>query len=237
MIIVGFDKFTTLDYPGKLSALIYTYGCTMKCPFCHNPELVTRKLKELTRYSEVEIIDFMKTRVGLLDALAITGGEPSLHLDLEKFIKKIKDIGFKVKLDTYGLNPIRLKQIIDTGLVDYFAMDVKGNDKTYGACGYGGKTSAEENILESIDLIKNSGSDYEFRTTVLKSRNWHTEEIMQNIGEKIKGAKNYCIQNFRSTKTLSKKYQGTMRFSFNDRELNEMKEMMKGYAVNVVVRN
>ncbi len=237
MIIAGFDKFTTLDYPGMLSALIYTFGCTMRCPFCHNPELVTGNLKSLNRFSEEEVIEFMSTRIGLLDGLSITGGEPTLHKDLTDFINKIKDLGFKVKLDTYGLNSKRVREIIDMNLFDYWVMDVKGNDQTYNSCGYKSKKSAIKNVQESIQIIMNSGSDYEFRTTVLKSKLWHTDKLMDEIGEKIIGARNYYIQNFRAVKTLYKSFQGNNKYSFTDSELQEMKTRMSKYVTNVQIKN
>ncbi len=237
MIIAGLDKFTTLDYPGKLSALIYTYGCTMRCPFCHNPELVTGRINELNRFTEDEVIEFMKTRIGLLDALAITGGEPTLHPRLVSFMKKVKSLGFEIKLDTYGLNPEILKKIVDERVVDYWAMDVKGDENTYLACGYKGSTNVLDNIEQSIKIIMSSGAKYEFRTTVLKSGKWHTDSLMHNIGKRIAGAKNYYLQNFRAVKTLDKSFEGTSKFSFSENELEEMKKVMLGYVENVGIRN
>lgn len=238
MIIVGLEKFTSIDYPGHLSALIYTYGCTMRCPFCHNPELVVDRYDKSKRIHEADILNFLEDRKGLLEALAITGGEPSIHKDLTDFMLQVKDMGFKVKLDTYGLDPDRVAEIIEKKIVDYWAMDVKGNSQTYLNCGYNPKRGEIiSKVKESIKLIMENAPDYEFRTTVLKSSRWHTEDLMKNIGENIRGAKNYYIQNFRAVKTLDPKFIGANNYSFTENELEKMQKIMENYVENVGIRN
>ncbi|HSA06947.1 MAG TPA: anaerobic ribonucleoside-triphosphate reductase activating protein [Candidatus Gastranaerophilales bacterium] len=166
MIIGGFQKFSLLDYPGKISSIIFTQGCNFACSYCHNKELIRTK-----QYNNIvtpeEILSFLKERRKKIDAVVITGGEPTLQPDLISFIKQIKTLGFLVKLDTNGSNPDVLKEIIKTNCVDYIAMDIKAPFEKYFFVIK--KEIDTEKIKKSMDLIKNSGIKHEFRTTVLKS--------------------------------------------------------------------
>jgi pyruvate formate lyase activating enzyme len=190
MKIGGFQKMTMLDFPGKIACTVFTYGCNLRCPFCNNATLVTHK-SEL--FSEDEILAYLNKRKGILDGICITGGEPLLQADIIPFMQRVKEIGLAIKLDTNGAYPDRLKEIIDLGLVDYIAMDIKNSKEKYPL------TTGIEGLditpfEKSVEIIKNSGVDYEFRTTVV--RELHTIDDMKKIAEWISGAKRYYIQCF-----------------------------------------
>jgi pyruvate formate lyase activating enzyme len=232
MVISGLEKFTLLDYPGKTSAVIFTYGCNFRCPYCHNPELVIEPLNSSMVFSEDEVLAFLKGRVGKLDAVVITGGEPLIYNDLIDFVVQVRTLGFKVKVDTNGSNPEFLEQIIDKGVVDYWAMDIKYGVKLYEEGLNDGVPVKEDDLRASIKAIKNSAVDYEFRTTVVKGI--HDVEEMKAIGELIYGSDKYYIQNFRPGKTLDPKM--TNENSFTDAELKELKEAIAPYVKRVEIR-
>lgn len=191
MIIGGFQKMTVQDFPGKIACIIFTHGCNFRCPFCHNATLVT---EESDQFTEDEILSYLIKRQGVLDGVCISGGEPLIHgEEIFSLMQKIKDLGYLIKLDTNGYLPNRLQQALDRGLVDYVAMDIKNClDKYPQTAGLGSIDT--ESIQKSIDIIKESGIDYEFRTTVTKEL--HTPQDFVKIGELIRGAKRYYIQNF-----------------------------------------
>ena len=192
MRIDGLQKMTLLDFPGKVACTVFTGGCNFRCPFCHNALLVT-KLPEKPDYTEDEILSFLEKRVGLLDGVAITGGEPLLNPDIDDFIRKIRDMGYAVKLDTNGSFPERLKAIVGEGLVDYVAMDIKNRKEKYAET-IGLKNLDLSKIEESVEFLKSGAVDYEFRTTVVKQ--FHTAEDIRAAAEWISGAKRYFLQNF-----------------------------------------
>lgn len=183
---------TLLDFPGKVACTVFTGGCNFRCPFCHNALLVT-KLPEKPDYTEDEILSFLEKRIGLLDGVAITGGEPLLNPDIGDFIRKIRDMGYAVKLDTNGSFPERLKAIVGEGLVDYVAMDIKNRREKYAET-IGLKNLDLSKIEESVEFLKSGTVDYEFRTTVVKQ--FHTVEDIRAAAEWISGAKRYFLQNF-----------------------------------------
>ena len=183
---------TLLDFPGKVACTVFTGGCNFRCPFCHNALLVT-KLPEKPDYTEDEILSFLEKRVGLLDGVAITGGEPLLNPDIADFIRKIRDMGYAVKLDTNGSFPERLKAIVGEGLVDYVAMDIKNRREKYAET-IGFKNLDLSKIEESVEFLKSGAVDYEFRTTVVEQ--FHTVEDIRAAAEWISGAKRYFLQNF-----------------------------------------
>ena len=193
MKIQGLQKLTLLDYPGKLAATIFTAGCNFRCPFCHNASLVTQIRDEADLPTE-EVLDFLKKRNTVLQGVCISGGEPLLQRDIEDFLRSLKAFGYQVKLDTNGSNFDKLKNLLDQKLVDYVAMDIKNApDK------YGGTIGLEENIflkdiLLCVDYLKGSPVPYEFRTTLV--REFHKREDMERIGQWLKGAKNYYLQEF-----------------------------------------
>lgn len=230
MLITGFQKSTLLDYPGKVASLIFTYGCNLRCGYCHNPELVTLPCNTSNIVKEDEILSFLKSRKGFIDALVITGGEPTLQKDLIPFIKKVKKLGFLVKLDTNGTNSKTVKKILDLGIVDYWAMDVKYEDEIY-------EQNLEENvdyqeIKKSIKLLMDYAKDYEFRTTYVKGI--HTVESAEGIGKLIQGSKRYYIQNFRPGKTINPSLNRSN--SFTSAELRKMKRLVKKYVDDVEIR-
>lgn len=203
MLLSGLVKTTLIDYPKKIACIVFTQGCNFRCSFCHNPSLIPIKREENAQTEEVteeSFFEFLNTRKGKLDGVSITGGEPTLQQDLQNFMKKIKDMGFLVKLDSNGSNPQILKEIIEKGLVDYIAMDIKHTREKYPLAM--GRKLPIERIEESVELIMNSGIDYEFRTTVVPTI--HAEEDFVEIAKWIKGAKNYYLQEYRDVTTLDK---------------------------------
>lgn len=230
MLITGFQKSTLLDYPGKVAGLIFTYGCNLRCEYCHNPELVTQPYIPSSVISEDYIFKFLKSRKGLLDAVVITGGEPTIQSDLIPFIQSIKKLGYLVKLDTNGTDSKIVKKILDLNIVDYWAMDVKYEEEIYKQ-NLNDPISYSE-IQKSIALIKNKAKDYEFRTTFVKGI--HTLKSARGIGELIKDSKRYYIQNFRPGKTINP----SLNFSnsFTEDELQNIKKEMLKYVNNVEIR-
>lgn len=197
--IGGLQKTTLIDYPGRLAATVFLMGCNFRCPFCYSAELVLpNKMKSHPRFSQKEFFSFLKERKGLLEAVAICGGEPSLNKDLPVFIKKIKKMGYLVKLDTNGSNSEMLKKLIKGKLVDYIAMDIKApRDKYEKIIGHSVKI---DDIEKSIGILKENKVDYEFRTTVVPSL--HSKQDIINIARWIGPAKRYYLQNFMPKKTL-----------------------------------
>ena len=192
MRIDGLQKMTLLDFPGKVACTVFTGGCNFRCPFCHTALLVT-ELPENPDYTVDEILAFLKKRSGLLDGVAITGGEPLINPDIGDFIRSIRRLGYSVKLDTNGSYPDRLKSLVAEGLIDYVAMDIKNCREKYAET-VGLKSLELSRIEESVDFLKSGAVDYEFRTTVVKE--FHTVEDIRSAAEWIKGAKRYFLQNF-----------------------------------------
>jgi pyruvate formate lyase activating enzyme len=192
MILGGLQKTTLIDYPGKVAATVFTVGCSFRCPFCHNPELVLPGNGQRGAIGEKVFFDFLKKRQNKLDGVCITGGEPTIQSDLIDFIEKIKKLGFLVKLDSNGSRPDVLKKIFDKKLVDFIAMDIKNSPANYErACG----TKVDiERIKLSVELIRKAGIDYEFRTTVVPGI--HQEKDFEIIGCWLKGSQNFVLQSF-----------------------------------------
>ncbi|MBR4295308.1 MAG: anaerobic ribonucleoside-triphosphate reductase activating protein [Clostridia bacterium] len=192
MIIKGLQKLTLLDFPGQVACTLFTGGCNFRCPFCHNASLVISP-DDVEEYSEEEILDFLKKRIGILDGVAITGGEPLLQKDIYEFMSKIRAMGYKIKLDTNGSFPHKLKEIVKAELCDYVALDVKNSPRRYAET-VGIKDYQAEKIAESVKFLMESGVDYEFRTTIVSEL--HSEEDIEEIGRWIQGAKRWYLQNF-----------------------------------------
>lgn len=228
--IGGLEKSSLIDYPGKVSAVVFTYGCSLRCPYCHNPELVIERFNKDIQIRQKYFFDFLKKRVGKLDGVVITGGEPLIYDDLDVFICKIKKLGFLVKLDTNGMHPDKLKYIIDKGLVDYIAMDVKYSESSYIKLA-GGKI-AYRKISKSIQIIMNSGIEYEFRTTYVKGI--HDLDSVEQIASLIKDSRVYYIQNFREGKSIDPTL--SSENSFSPTELKKIKKIAKKYIKNVIIR-
>lgn len=221
MLIGGIQKTTLIDYPDKVAATIFTIGCNFRCSFCHNPDIV----KGLsTVIPEESIIDFFKKRKKLLDAVCITGGEPTVQVDLVDFIRRLKDLGLLVKLDTNGTNPSLLKRLIKEKLVDYIAMDIKAPWDKYKKVVI--KDINVEKIKESVKIIRESGLDYEFRSTVLPAL--HSKEDIIAMARQIKGSKKYFLQQFKPAKELvNEKF--IEESTYTKKELNEIIEEIKDW--------
>ena len=188
----GFQKLTLLDYPEKTACTLFTAGCNFRCPFCHNAGLVTH-IDNSNFFTEEYVLDYLKKRTGILDGICITGGEPLMHKELPEFIKKVKDLGYLVKLDTNGSYPDRLVALIDSGLIDYVAMDIKNTQEKYNETA---ECSVEDlqSVIKSVEILKQNKIDYEFRTTVVKE--YHEVEDIKKIAEWIAPASKYFLQNF-----------------------------------------
>ncbi|MBQ7740836.1 MAG: anaerobic ribonucleoside-triphosphate reductase activating protein [Eubacterium sp.] len=227
MKLHGIQKMTLLDFPGVVSCTIFLGGCDFRCPFCHNFELIDGSAEPIM--DDNELIEFLKGRKALLDGVAITGGEPCLHKDLPGLIKKIRALGYKVKLDTNGYHPEMLKNILDGRLVDYVAMDIKNSPEKYSlTCGV--ESINLDTINESISLLMNGDTDYEFRTTVIKEL--HDENDFEKIGEMIKGAKRYFLQRF--TDRDSVPYGNLSAPSFD--EMYKYADIMRKYVPETELR-
>ncbi len=192
MYINGFQKLTVLDYPGKVACIVFTPGCNFRCPFCHNAALVTHIDKD-TYINEEEVLSYLRKRQGILDGVVITGGEPLLQEGIEEFIGKVKALGYAVKLDTNGSFPEKLISLVEKGLVDYVAMDIKNSKAKYMTT-IGVNNIDMASIEKSVEFLLQNKVDYEFRTTIVD--NFHTVQDIQDIVVWIKGAHKYFLQNF-----------------------------------------
>ena len=225
MNIAGVQKVTLLDYPGKVACEIFTQGCNFECPFCQNSGLIP--ITNTGEFSEEEIFEYLVLRKKILDGVVITGGEPTVQKDLKGFIKKIKDLGLLVKLDTNGGNPKVLQELIDEKLVDYVAMDIKNIFNKYNITA--GKKINLDNIKKSIEILKASKIDYEFRTTIIKEM--HSLDDIISICKLVGDAK-YYLQNFEdSENVLNHSLHG-----FSREELLFIDKYLKDLFPNVEIR-
>ncbi len=229
-MIKGLQKTSLVDFPPYISCTVFISCCNFRCGFCHNKDLVDDS-PELKEIKESEILEFLDLRKKILDGVCITGGEPTLYPDIKGVISKIKEKGFKVKLDTNGSNPLILKELIDSRLIDYIAMDIKNSMQRYSetCC-----VSVDiDKIKDSIDLIKNSDIGYEFRSTLVPRL--HSKEDVDKIGSWLKGSKRFVIQNFRANNNvIDDKYKGINGFSREN--LMKFKEILMKYIDEVEVR-
>lgn len=228
MQILGLIKMTLLDYPNKVAATVFTGGCNMRCPFCHNPKLVFGEVKTPVISNE-EFFNFLKKRKNFLDGVCITGGEPTMQSGLEDFMKKIKEAGLAVKLDTNGTFPSKIQKWIEEKIVDYIAMDIKNSPQKY-AQTMGAHESLLEPIKESVEILKEGKIDYEFRTTVVKE--FHEEEDFHQIGEWLRGAKAYYLQKFRdSGETIVSGLHG-----IEEEQMEKFRSIAAQYVENTSIR-
>lgn len=227
MKISGMEKLTLLDYPSKTACLIFTQGCNLKCPFCQNSALLDTNHDGII--DENEVLAYLDKRKGIIDGICISGGEPLIQKDVEKFIKRVKEKGFQVKLDTNGSNPKKLKDLIDKKLIDYVAMDIKNDFTDYGKTAGIEKINTNK-IKESIKILENSDIEYEFRTTIVKEL--HDLKKIENICKYINRKSKYYLQNYRDSITVLQK--GLTGFS--DKELQEIKEKLSKKYPNVMIR-
>ncbi len=227
MRIGGIQKCSLIDYPGKISSILFTIGCNFHCPYCHNPELVHETAEEL---NNDEILHFLERRRNILDAVTITGGEPTIQDDLIDFIKKIKNMGLLVKLDTNGTHPLLIEDLQKSDLVDYIAMDIKAPLSTYSTTV--ARPIDVRQIEKSIQLLIEGKIAYEFRTTVVKSL--LSPKDIEDIGKSIAGANTYYLQKFVPTKTLNPAF--LRKTTYTDTEFESMCTMVSGYVKNCYVR-
>ncbi len=221
----GLQKLTLLDYPKKVACTVFTVGCNFRCPFCHNNSLVTNNVEQL---SQEQILAFLKKRKNLLEGVCLTGGEPLIHPDVADFLRQVKGLGYLVKLDTNGAFPQKLQQLVEEGLVDYVAMDVKNSRQSYWqTAGSNVDISAVE---QSVEFLKKGLVDYEFRTTV--TGNLHDQNSIEQMGEWLVGAKALYLQQFVDSGDLIDS--ATIGCSMDT--LKKYQETLKKYVANVFVR-
>ncbi len=224
----GLQKVTLLDYPGNVASTLFTGGCNFRCPFCQNRSLVFLD-EGNTELDKDEILSYLKERSKILDGICISGGEPLIHKGLKSFIFKVKELGLKVKLDTNGSFFEELKDLIDEGIIDHVAMDVKNAKEAY-AMTIGLKEYDLTNIEKSVDLLKEGRVDYEFRTTIV--REFHDLDRIRELGEWLKGAKRLYLQNFEDGPTCI--MQGLHQV---DKEMMyEMRDILRTYVPNTDIR-
>ncbi len=239
MDFAGWQKQSLVDYPGKITTVLFTQGCNLRCPFCQNPSLVLPELfNRNASYPEKEIIEFLSARKGLLDALTVTGGEPLLQSELPKFLSQVKKLGFFIKLDTNGTLPEVLKKLVDLNVVDFVAMDVKAllvYERYREFTGDILTNPMFKNIHRSIDFLKEKGKEglqVEFRTTLIKGR--HSKEEIIEIGKALTGASCLALQSFRPGNILDSSWN---KFSaYIEEELKALKSQLEKYVGKVVIR-
>jgi len=228
MHIAGLQKLTLLDYPGHLACAAFLPGCNLRCPFCHNASLVLPGHMTPGGISCEEFLDFLEKRRGRLQGVCITGGEPTLHPELPDLLRRIHVLGYSVKLDTNGTNPEMLHAILEDGLADYVAMDIKNSPARYTeTCG---GTEVLDKVKESVTLLLRGETDYEFRTTL--AHPLHTVEDLRAIGHWIRGAKRYFLQQFIDSGDLI----GTGMRPFSPEEMEELRQAVLPYVENTELR-
>jgi pyruvate formate lyase activating enzyme len=230
LIFGGIQKNSFIDYPGKISCVLFTTGCNFACPYCHNPDLARDNPSILL--PEKEISDFLKSRKGFLEGVVITGGEPTIHDDIESVCKNIKLLDYPVKLDTNGSNPQVIENLIDKGLVDYIAMDLKTDPALYPFFVKYGCEPAD--ISASIEIIMNSGIGYEFRTTCV--RPFISRPVIEKISGIIKEASLYVLQNFQKKTVLDPDFFAAEDCGFSQEEMLELKNAAEPFVQNCIIR-
>ena len=227
MEIHGFQKLTLLDFPGRTACTVFLAGCNFRCPFCHNSLLVTEKPDACM--TDADLAAYLKKRRGLLDGVAITGGEPTLYPELDGLCRMIKELGYQVKLDTNGTNPGKLRALVSDGLVDYVAMDIKNSPEKYDVTAGINKADLEK-ICESIDFLRSGAVDHEFRTTVAVGL--HTADDIRSLGKAFGGDARYYLQNFKESEYTIEK--GFAPFSYDGME--ELLKAAREYFPNAKIR-
>ena len=228
MIIKGIQKTSMVDYPGLLCVTLFTPGCNLRCPFCHNSPLVLGGDAD-SQIEEEELLEFLKERKGRLDGVCITGGEPLLQKNALPFLEKLKILGYKVKLDTNGCFPEHLKKLYDSGVLDYIAMDVKNSPARYGET-VGSTPFDLTPVKKSIALLKTGRVPYEFRTTV--SKTFHDAQSLKETGELIEGADFWYLQAFKNSGNLIDE----SIVGYDENSLHNLCNMLQGYAKHVILR-
>ncbi|HOL21779.1 MAG TPA: anaerobic ribonucleoside-triphosphate reductase activating protein [bacterium] len=229
MKIGALQKTSLIEFPGRLSCIVFIQGCNFRCPYCHNPELVLPE-KYLPLLSTSEVIGFLEMRKKYLDGVVITGGEPCADSDLLPFVRELKGMGYAIKIDTNGSFPEVIGKMLTEGMLDYIAMDVKGPAEKYEMLA--GVRVDMKKIEETISLIKNSSIGYEFRTTVVKEM--LSINDFEGIGRLIQGAKLYYLQHFKPSKAVDP---ATLSYhTYSDKEFEEIKKIMLKYVERCEIR-
>lgn len=226
MKLGGLLKFSTIDYPNYLSCVIFTQGCNWRCPFCHNPDLIT--LKKSSILNDNKLFEFLKSRDGFLEAIVISGGEPTVQKNLVLFIEKLKKFNYKIKLDTNGSNVDVVKQLIEKKLIDYFAIDIKTSISKYKKSTGGFKYP--ENLEKTIDLMETENINFELRTTVVPTL--VDENDIEEIGKIFGGRRKFVLQEFRNLITLSNEFNDVSEYV----NINKYKSIAEKYFYNVELR-
>lgn len=230
MKVTGIQKLTLLDYPGVVACTVFTAGCNFRCPFCHNAMLVLPEQIDDECLTDDEVFGFLKKRRGVLDGVAVTGGEPLLHADMPEFLARVKELGYKIKLDTNGSNPELLSEIVKNKLVDRVAMDIKNAPEEY-ARTIGLKSFDIAPVERSKEMLLRGDIDYEFRTTVVKGI--HTKESLIGAAKWIEGAKEYYLQQFKDSGNL---ILPDGLSAYDEKQMHALAEAVRDYVPTVEVR-
>lgn len=230
MKVTGIQKLTLLDYPGVVACTVFTAGCNFRCPFCHNAMLVLPEQIDDECLTDDEVFGFLKKRRGVLDGVAVTGGEPLLHADMPEFLARVKELGYKIKLDTNGSNPELLSEIVKNKLVDRVAMDIKNAPEEY-ARTIGLKSFDIAPVERSKEMLLRGDIDYEFRTTVVKGI--HTKESLIGAAKWIEGAKEYYLQQFKDSGNL---ILPDGLSAYDEKQMHALADAIRDYVPTVEVR-
>lgn len=230
MKVTGIQKLTLLDYPGVVACTVFTAGCNFRCPFCHNAMLVLPEQIDDECLTDDEVFGFLKKRRGVLDGVAVTGGEPLLHADMPEFLARVKELGYKIKLDTNGSNPELLSEIVKNKLVDRVAMDIKNAPEEY-ARTIGLKSFDIAPVERSKEMLLRGDIDYEFRTTVVKGI--HTKESLIGAAKWIEGAKEYYLQQFKDSGNL---ILSDGLSAYDEKQMHALADAVRDYVPTVEVR-
>ena len=230
MKVTGIQKLTLLDYPGVVACTVFTAGCNFRCPFCHNAMLVLPEQIDDECLTDDEVFGFLKKRRGVLDGVAVTGGEPLLHADMPEFLARVKELGYKIKLDTNGSNPELLSEIVKNKLVDRVAMDIK-NAPEENARTIGLKSFDIAPVERSKEMLLRGDIDYEFRTTVVKGI--HTKESLIGAAKWIEGAKEYYLQQFKDSGNL---ILPDGLSAYDEKQVHALADAVRDYVPTVEVR-
>lgn len=230
MKVTGIQKLTLLDYPGVVACTVFTAGCNCRCPFCHNAMLVLPEQIDDECLTDDEVFGFLKKRRGVLDGVAVTGGEPLLHADMPEFLARVKELGYKIKLDTNGSNPELLSEIVKNKLVDRVAMDIKNAPEEY-ARTIGLKSFDIAPVERSKEMLLRGDIDYEFRTTVVKGI--HTKESLIGAAKWIEGAKEYYLQQFKDSGNL---ILPDGLSAYDEKQMHALADAVRDYVPTVEVR-
>ncbi|NCD35529.1 MAG: anaerobic ribonucleoside-triphosphate reductase activating protein, partial [Spartobacteria bacterium] len=222
------QKTSLVDYPGHVAATVFTIGCNMRCGYCHNPELVLPE-QYLDPIPVNDILDWCETRIGKLDGIAITGGEPTMHAGLVDFCRELKSMGFLIKLDSNGTHPDMLEQMIGEKIIDFVAMDIKGPIDRYSEIA--ARPIDTDTIQRTVRLLIDSGTGHEFRTTIVRSQLDASD--FERIGTLVEGAQRFALQKFQPGKTLSPQFE--FESSYNDYEMKELQTIMEKYVKQCVI--